>query len=233
MRKMTGVLAFIVCIPMVGTILVKPEKDDWGRDENDTSVMDESFVICVEEDTGTYYYRPERMTELSLYRIIPEDTIFSSSQDYIVLEDTVYDPEQEYLKALSVVCRTNIAAAWEQQQRPAQLDYSQIAFGADAFYKILRDDVGGAGRPADDSMQIKLNEIKQAVDATKGAVITRDGRVITAPFFTTTPSDMLVGRAGDGAGFSLNYAYDLALGGMNFYEILMYFYDDIRVMIYE
>ena len=44
---------------------------------------------------------------------------------------------------------------------------------------------------------------------------------------------MLVGEAGAGEGFSLNYAYELAVSGMNFYELLKYFYEDIRVIIYE
>lgn len=40
-------------------------------------------------------------------------------------------------------------------------------------------------------------------------------------------------EAGDQVGFSLNYAYVLAAQGMDFYEILKYFYGDIRVNIYE
>lgn len=44
---------------------------------------------------------------------------------------------------------------------------------------------------------------------------------------------MLVGEAGDGVGFSLNFAYETAVSGMGFYEILKYFYDDIGVIIYE
>ena len=44
---------------------------------------------------------------------------------------------------------------------------------------------------------------------------------------------MLVSEAGNGVGFSLNYAYELAVQGMNFYEILKFFFDDFRVTIYE
>ena len=66
-----------------------------------------------------------------------------------------------------------------------------------------------------------------------GAVITKEEKVIAAPFFTTSSADMLVGEPGDGVGFSLNYAYELAAQGMDFYEILKYFFGDIRVNIYE
>ncbi|MDE7477074.1 MAG: hypothetical protein K2M91_03840, partial [Lachnospiraceae bacterium] len=109
-KKLTGVIAFIVCIPLIGTIFIKADKSTWKRDEEDISALNEYFKICVKEDIGIFYYEPESLTELLMYRVIPEDTIFSSSEDYIVHEDSVHDFEQEYLKALSIVCRSNIVA---------------------------------------------------------------------------------------------------------------------------
>lgn len=232
-RKLTGIAAFIVCLPLIGSILIRPDKRIWKQDEDDTSVINESFEISVREDAGVFYYRPEILTGLMMYRVIPEDTVFSGSEDYIVIVDEVWDPEQEYLKALSIVCRSNIVYAWEAGQRPDVLDFDRIQLGVGGFYKIVETNATCTRLLSDDSGTIKLNEIKRAVDATQGAVLTREGKVIAAPFFTTTPSDMLVLEPGDGTGFSLNYAYELAVQGMNFYDILKYFYDDFRVTIYE
>ena len=245
MRVLTGVVAFIVCVPLIGMLLIKPDKHIWKEEEDDTSVINESFEISVKEENGTFYYKPETLTGLLMYCAIPVDTAFSSSEDYIVRTDDVYyDPEQEYLKALSIVCRSSVVSAWETEQRPRVLDYDILQFGAGDLYRIIQgnavytkalSDTGalsGSMLPFDND-DIKINEIKQAVDATKGAVITREGKVMTAPFFTTSPSGMLVGEAGDGVGFSLNYAYELAVSGMSFFEILKYFYGDIRVIIYE
>lgn len=232
-RKLTGIAAFVVCLPLIGSILIKPDKRIWKQEEDDTSVINESFAISVREDTGIYYYEPEILTGLMMYRVVPEDTVFSGSEDYIVIVDEVWDPEQEYLKALSIVCRSNIVCAWEDGQRPDVLDFDKMQLGAAGFYKIIETNAAYARLLSDDSGCIKLNEIKRAVEATQGAVLTRDGRVITAPFFTTAPSDILVLEPGDGTGFSLNYAYELAVQGMNFYEILKYFFDDFRVTIYE
>lgn len=245
-RMLTGVMAFIVCVPLIGMLLIKPDKHIWKEGEDDTSVINESFEISVKEENGIFYYKPETLTGLLMYRAIPEDTAFSSSEDYIVKSDEVYyDPEQEYLKALAVVCRSSVVSAWETEQRPAVLDYNVMQFEAGGLYRIIQgnavytkvlsnsDALSGSSMLSFDNENVKLNEIKRAVDATKGAVITRDGKVMTAPFFTTSPSGMLVGEAGDGVGFSLNYAYELAVSGMSFYEILKYFYDDIRVIIYE
>ncbi len=233
MRKLTGIVIFIVSLPLIGSILIKPDKRVWKEDEEDTSVINESFEIAVREDVGTFYHKPEILTGLMMYRAIPEDTVFSGSEDYIVMVDEVWDPEQEYLKALAIVCRSNIVYEWEAETRPDVLDFDRLQFEAADFYRILQTNAMYARVLSDDSGSIRLNEIKRAIDATQGAVLTRDGRVITAPFFTTDPSDMLVLVPGDGVGFSLNYAYELAVEGFDFYEILKYFYDDFRVTIYE
>lgn len=234
-RKLTGVIIFIVCLPLIGSILIKPDKQMWKQEKDDTSVINESFEISVREDAGTFHYKPEDLTGLMMYRVIPEDTVFSDSEDYIVIvdKDEVWDPEQEYLKALSIVCRSNIVCAWEDEQRPDVLDFDKIQLGTVNFYNIIQTNALYTQLLSDANGCIKLNEIKRAIESTQGAVLTRDGTVITAPFFTTTPSDMLVLEPGNGVGFSLNYAYELALQGMNFYEILKYFFDDFRVTIYE
>lgn len=246
MRMLTGMIIFIVCVPLIGTVLIKPDNRIRREQDHDTSVINESFAIAVEEENGTFYYKPEILTELLMYRAIPEDTAFSSSEDYIVKTDQAYyDPEQEYLKALAIVCRSSVVSAWEAEQCPMILDYAVMQMDAGEFYRIIQGDsmytkvlinpdmLSGSRMSSSDNVRVKLNEIEQAVDDTKGVVITRDGKVITAPFFTTSPSDMLVLEVGDGVGFSLNYAYELAVEGMGFYEILKYFFDDIRVTIYE
>lgn len=246
MRVLTGVIVFIVCVPLIGTLLIKPDKRIRKEQEDDTSVINECFVVSVTEENGTFYYKPETLTGLLMYCAIPKDTAFSSSEDYIVRADEVYyDPEQEYLKALAIVCRSSVVSAWVAEQCPEILDYHVMQLEAGDLYKVIQcnavytkvlsdaDTLAGGSILPFDNENVKLNEIEQAVDATKGAVITRDGKVMAAPFFTTPPSGMLVGEAGDGVGFSLNYAYELAVSGMSFYEILKYFYGDIRVIIYE
>lgn len=213
------VAAFIICVPLIGTMFVKPDRDAWKK--NDTSVTDESFAVRADGKTGSFLYSPERLTELLMHRMIPGELSFSPSEDYIEGADTAQDPEQEYLKALAIVCRSNMICIWEGEGCPAVLDYDRLQFGMADF----------SGIPYDEGT--KSREIKNAVSATTGAVITKENRVITAPFFTTSPSDMFVGEAGDGVGFSLNYAYVLAKQGMDFYEILKYFFDDIKINLYE
>ena len=52
MRKLTGVLTFIVCVPLIGTIFIKPVREPWTQEEEEVSVLDESFQIVVEEEIG-------------------------------------------------------------------------------------------------------------------------------------------------------------------------------------
>lgn len=225
MGKLAGIITFIVCVPLIGSILIRPQTED------DTDAADERFEIAVREDVGTFYYKPEDLTGRMVYRVLPEDAVSGSLVNYVFRFGEVMDPAQEYLKALAIVCRSAIVSAWEAGQCPDILDYDTLQFGAACFYKISHTDSNDMLFP--DSRSHTLNEIKQAVDATRGAVITKDGAVMAAPFFTTTPSDMLIGQPGNGAGFSLNYARGLAVQGMDFYEILQYFYGDVSVIIYE
>ncbi|MBO5033107.1 MAG: hypothetical protein J6D08_14750 [Lachnospiraceae bacterium] len=220
-------MMFILCLPLIGTMFIKPDRSGWRKEESDTSIINQRFEICVKEDIGSFLYRPEKMTGLLMYRMIPEDIVFSVSEDYIADADAAQDPEQEYLKALAVVCRSNLVYIWESEQCPDILDYDKTQLKKGNFSGIYRLAVSsGEG-------STKLKEIKRAVNATMGAVITKEEKVIAAPFFTTSSADMLVGEPGDGVGFSLNYAYELAAQGMDFYEILKYFFGDIRVNIYE
>ncbi|MFG6370007.1 MAG: SpoIID/LytB domain-containing protein [Lachnospiraceae bacterium] len=227
MKKISRLITFIVCLPLIGTVFVKPDKGAWKTEERDEAGIDERFVIRIGEDIGNFVFQPEQLTQFLMYKAIPEDMTFSSSEDYIAGADTVRDPEQEYLKALAIVCRSNLVAVWEAEQCPEVLDYEKMRFTANYFYRIYTE------AASDSDAFVKLNEIQRAVEAVEGAVITKDGSVIAAPFFTTSPAGMLVSEAGDQVGFSLNYAYVLAAQGLDFYEILKYFYGDIRVNIYE
>ena len=75
MRKLTGVLTFIVCVPLIGTIFIKPVREPWKQEDEDVSVLDESYQVVVEEEIGTFYYQPEmlsfRLTALSSLRTLP------------------------------------------------------------------------------------------------------------------------------------------------------------------
>ena len=227
MKRMLRVLAFIICIPFIGTMFVKPDKSNWKKEEEETSVLDERFEIRVTEETGSFRYRPEKLTELLMYYMVPEDMVFSSSEDYIEGIGMAHDPEQEYLKALAVVCRSNLTYIWECEGAPAVLDYEKLQFETADFSADYQSAV------YDDEKDTKRREIKRAAMDTFGAVITKENKVSAAPFFTTSLSDMMMGEEGDGVGFSLNYAYELAKQGMDFYEILKYFFTDIKVNIYE
>ena len=107
------------------------------------------------------------------------------------------------------------------------LDYEKLQFETADFSADYQSAV------YDDEKDTKRREIKRATMDTFGAVITKENKVSAAPFFTTSLSDMMMGEEGDGVGFSLNYAYELAKQGMDFYEILKYFFTDIKVNIYE
>lgn len=226
-KKISRLVALIICMPVVGMLFVRPDMGGWKGGQEEESTLDGQFLVRVHEGPGDFCYSPEELTRLLMFSSIPEDMTFSVSEDYIEGMGTVQDPEQEYLKALSIVCRSNVVNGWLEAGCPDVLEFERLGFAAADLFGVYRD----AAR--DEEAGTRINEIKKAAAATMGAVITKEGQVIAAPFFTTGPSDMLVGEAGDGVGFSLNYAWELARKGAGFYEILKYFFDDIKVDIYE
>lgn len=215
--------AVVVCVPLIGTMFVKPDRglqrDGGPQEKYDTGVIDSRFRVRVDEEIGSFYYEPEAFVELLTYRVVPENIKFSASQDYVATTGAAHDPEQEYLKALSIVCRSNIVSAWEAQGCPEVFRYGSMGLGTACFYEI----------PADDT---KSAEIRRAAKAARGAVVTDEDGTAAVPFFTSAPSDLLVSQAGGGEGVSVNFSYEMARQGMDFYEILKYFLGDIKVNIY-
>lgn len=228
MKKILRVLIVVIGLPLIGSLLIKPPKtvrDTLASDaeKKEPGVLDTAFRVTVHNDRGDFHYSPEKAVEMMLAAQIPEDIVFSESEDYVETESrSAYDAEQEYLKALAIVLRTNLVYTWEREGRPENLDFD----GTGLRMKELKRDAGI-------EEAAKKTEIKRAVVYTYGAVITKEESVIAAPFFTSSQGSMLVEEAGEGDGFSLNYAYFLAKEGMDFYKILQRFYDGISVAIYE
>lgn len=217
------IAVFMIGLPLIGSILIKPNVIAHSMSKNETSVIDSLFCVTVHEKRGDFSYTPEEIVELMTAAQIPEELAFRAGEDYVeAASHPAYDHEQEYLKALAIVLRTNLIHVWEREGRPENLDFACTGLSV----KRLHPD---AGREE----YIKGNEIKRAVTATYGVVITNEEQVIAAPFFTSSESSMLISQAGEGTGFSLNYAYYLAKNGLDFYKILQSFYDGISVVIYE
>ncbi len=228
MKKILRVFIIVISLPLIGSLLVKPPKtarDTTQSDaaKNDASAINSAFLVTVHESRGDFYYAPEKIVELMVVAQIPEEIVFSQGEDYVeTASQSAYDSEQEYLKALAIVLRTNLVYEWEREGRPENLDLDSTGL----CIQELRTDTDG--EDAD-----KKKEIERAVAFTYGAVITKEKNVIAAPFFTSSQGSLLVEEAGEGDGFSLNYAYFLAQDGMDFYKILQRFYDGISVVIYE
>ena len=228
MKKILSIFIIVISLPIIGSLLIKPPKtvyDETRKDTtvNDTSVINNAFQVTVHESRGDFHYAPEKIVELMIAAQIPEETVFSESEDFVETEaQSAYDSEQEYLKALSIVLRTNLIYVWEREGCPKNLEFDSTGLRI----KELRTDASGEDA-------VKKREIERAVAYTYGAVITKDKNVIAAPFFTSSQGSMLVGEMGEGNGFSLNYAYFLAKEGMDFYKILQRFYEGISIVIYE
>lgn len=207
MKNLSKLLIFIIGMPLIVMIFIKPDTS-WRENKDDTDVINIPFMVAIDEDKGKFQYEPEEAVVYMMAAIVPWDLLW---------EQTASDSiRQEYLKALAVVCRTNLIFEWEQAKSPEILDFDECGL----FMKRLRTDAP------------QLDEIKRAVQATAGAVITDDEKtVIAAPFFTSSDWDIQMQTAGEGKGLSLNYSIFMANNGLNFSQILNAFFQNIKIVV--
>ncbi len=215
LKKLLKAIIFIVVVPIIASIIIKPDRVDKSEEENDKDVIFLPFSVIIEDDKGTYEYTPES--------IIPYMVNALTSWELLSEFDDTVNPaakRQEYLKALSIVCRSNLIYIWEQQGRPERFDICKSGLHIKNYCDAL-----------------KFDEAESAAEATLGAVITNadseKGAVMAAPFYTTMDWDMTLGIAGEGDGLSLNYAALLAKEGKDFYSILNYFYKNMQITIFN
>ena len=214
MKNWLRLLLFIAGIPFVAVLLFQPEKKETDGRNQTNDLVNFPFMAMVYEDRGTYGYEPEEAVCHMTAALITEEllTVFDSLE-------SGESRRQEYLKALAVVCRTNMVYLWKQEQCPEQLDIKKNGL---PFRKLIPNSAEELW-------------IREAVEATTGAVITdgitEEKAVIAVPFFTSSDWEIKIGEAGEGIGLSLNYALLMAQEGSEFTEIIKYFFPQSKIKV--
>lgn len=216
MKKLLCMLIVIICLPLIASLFIKPDRSEREKKETDTKVTNLPFMVMIYENKGTFGYEPEETVGSMVAAIAPMDDL----SDFADIEN-FSGIQQEYLKALAVVCRTNLVHAWELEGRPDNFDFDKYGLPA----KKMK-----ANEPVSD-------EIRKAVEDTAGAVMAdvdlNEKTVIAAPFFTSSDWDIQLGEVGEGEGLSVNYAWLLACEKYSFSEILKYFFENIQIIIMQ
>ena len=52
MKKLLKILIFIAAVPIIASIIIKPELADKPDEENDTDVISLPFLVTIEDDKG-------------------------------------------------------------------------------------------------------------------------------------------------------------------------------------
>lgn len=205
-------LIMFIGIPVAATMFIKPDKTKWQKQEEVQSTLNSLFSVVVYDEKGSFEYAPEDLTVFMTESIMPYDFIS------VTKDETA---KSEYYKALTVVCRTNIVKAWKDEGCPDKLDYKKT----DLAQIILTENT------------YDLNKIREAAKATAGVVITynisndKNGEVVAAPFFTSEKGELIAKNAGNGIGLSLNFAFVKAQEGLDFVDILQFFYDGMGISV--
>jgi len=220
LKKAYYFIVMILCIPFLATIFVKPGeglRQTTSKDNETENTIDASFVVVILDEKGRIEYKPESFLPFMTAAVIPWDLMADTSDEEII---------NEYLKTLCVMCRTNLVRVWYDEGCPEQLLYEKTKLN-----KIYLKE-----------KNIDYTKIIAAVKATNGVVITTNltnddidkcerGDIITAPFFTSAQGDILARQKGDGDGLSINYALIKAQEGMDFVDILKFFYEETGLEI--
>lgn len=205
MKNLLRLLVFILCVPLLARLLIKPDTEGQEREPEDG---EPPFMVAVDGDKGSFRYEPEHAVDYMMAAAAPWETLSG--------EITLENIRQEYLKALAVLCRTNLVYQWQQAGYPKVLAWKDCGL----YMKRLRAD------------SAEFSEIRSAVEATRGAVMTDEkNAVIAAPFFTSSDWDMQIHSVGEGDGFSLNYGVLMARDGADFAEILNGFFENIKIIV--
>lgn len=217
MKKLLYMLLLIICLPLIGSLFVKPDRSGWEKEGRDTEDRKLPFLVVVYENRGTFTYEAEDAVSGMAAALVPEELLADSAETM-----EAHSVRQEYFKALAVVCRTNLAYTWEREGKPDKLDFGKCGL------PIKRQ----KGNPVWGEI---WDEIKEAVSGTAGAVIVEgdsaEQTINAAPFFTSSDWNLQLGEAGEGEGLSLNYAWVLACEEYRFHEILKYFFKNIEIIV--
>ncbi len=207
MKNLSRLLIFILCVPLLARLFIKPDTEGQER-ERQPAEGEPPFTVAVDGDKGSFRYEPEHTVDYMMAAVVPWETLSGE----IALENV----RQEYLKALAVLCRTNLIYEWQQAGYPEVLAWKDCGL----YMKRLRAD------------SPELCEIRSAVEATRGAVMTDESNaVIAAPFFTSSDWEMQIHSVGEGEGFSLNYGVLMARDGADFAGILNGFFENIKIIV--
>lgn len=160
MKNMLRLLAIVFCIPMVASLFAT--KDVCSETYRERIMSEAGFGVRIEEATGSYTYDPEELLPL------------------VVAACVQGEQEEALYQAITVICRTNLLYAWEQEGRPQVLPWEKCGFSLKSM--------------CNDTKPIKRTELDKAVQETLGIVLTYEGQVIPAPFFYMSAGRTRSGR---------------------------------------
>lgn len=134
----------------------------------------------------TEIIRSDEPMVISVFRTKTEEVEEVELEDYVVgvvASEMPAEFEIEALKAQALTARTY---AVKQLVTPTDIDLPEGAFVTDTeMHQVYRSEEELKELWGDD-YEWKINRVKEAVEATKGQVLTYEGELITAAFFSTS-----------------------------------------------
>lgn len=170
MKEVAGVIVRIVLaicgLSFICSLCWQKERTQ-KQEEQQTISSTAGFRVLVETDKGVMSYDPEELLMPMMLAMLPQE----GEQK---LQELSESAREEFWKLLSVVCRTNLVKEWEDNGRKEQWVLSKEIFYMDT------DDINATKEG--NNIHEDENDIRKAIDATKGIILCFQEQTIEASF---------------------------------------------------
>lgn len=173
----------LLAVTLIGTSFMKNQNADKNINEEielTNQIKQEAvFTVLIQEKKGRFFVTPDELLTLMIGGMTTPERIIK------ILPDDKNE-RLEFWKMAAIICRTNLVAYWESQERPEKFLFPQDVlcmisredyYKIDKLYSIYSED-------SENNSIISIHqEICKAIDDTRGMILTYLGETIEAPYF--------------------------------------------------
>lgn len=169
----------LLLITLICTSFMKNQNADKEINEEQLELTNEIkqeavFTVLIQENKGRFFVTPEESVALMIGAMLSPERI-----EKILPTDK--NERIEFWKMAAVICRTNLTAYWESLERP-----ESFLFPKDVLCMLSREDYLKIYKSSSKYSSYTLvhhQEICEAIESTRGMVLTYWGETIEAPYF--------------------------------------------------
>lgn len=184
----------LLAVTLICTIFMRNQDADKliNKEKNELTTnqikQEAVFTVLIQEDKGRFFATPDELVVLMIGGMLSPARV-----EKILPKDKT--ERLEFWKMAAVICRTNLVAYWESQERPENFifpkdilcmisreNYCKI-YETSSIYSFNKNLCLQSANTTSGEPLSMHQEICQAIDDTRGEILTYLGETIEAPYF--------------------------------------------------